>query len=112
MLDLSKLEALKFPEKEIEISIMGVPQKIIISAYGDDVSLQVADINANRPDDGELRIRKLLLTSCVKGMDEKSADLLLRKAGKEAKTILNEIFDLNDQFDSERDRLRELAEKN
>ena len=112
MLDLSKLEALKLPEKEIEISIMGHPQKVTISAYGDDISLQVADINANRPDDGELRIRKLLLTSCVKGMDEKSADLLLRKAGKEVRIILNKIFDLNEQFDEERDRFRGQAEKN
>lgn len=112
MLDLSKLEALKLPRKEIEVPIMGERQKVMISAFGDDISLRLSDLGENFPEDGELRCRRLILTTCVEGVDEKTADLLLEKSGRDVGTILEAILNLNDEFSRERERIREQAEKN
>ena len=111
MLDLSKLKALSIPEKEIEVEILGEPQKLKITAFGDDVSVRMADIRENKPDECEINLRKILLVSCA-GLSPDDADLLLQRDGIAASKILSEIFTLSKEFDSERKKIREQAEKN
>ncbi|WP_176012059.1 hypothetical protein [Victivallis sp. Marseille-Q1083] len=82
MLDLSKLAALELPKKEVAISVLGEKQNVTISAFGDDIALQMSDISHNRPDDAELRIRRLLFSRCVEGMNEQQIELLLEKDGQ------------------------------
>ena len=112
MLDLTKLAALELPQKEIEVEILGEKQKAKIRAYGDDIDLQIWDIKKNRPDDGELRIRRLLLSRCVEGITETQINELLVKDGKAAWALLEQILALTDEFNSQRQELREQAEKN
>lgn len=109
-IDLSKLKALELPSKTITAEVLGEPQNVTIKAYGDDVSLRMADITANYPDDGELRIRQLLLVECA-GMDEDSALLYIRMDGKGSAAVLREIFKLTDEFDKKRAEAREAAKK-
>ena len=82
MLDLSKLVALELPKKEVAISVLGEKQNVTISAFGDDIALQMSDISHNRPDDAELRIRRLLFSRCAEGMNEQQIELLLEKDGQ------------------------------
>lgn len=111
MLDLSKLKALSMPEKEIEVEILGEKQKLKISAFGDDVSVRMADIRENKPDECEINLRKILLVSCA-GLSLEDAEILLQKDGAAASKILSGIFSLANDFDQERKKIKEQAEKN
>lgn len=111
MLDLSKLKALELPKKRIEVKIIGERQSLEISAFGDDISVRMADIRENKPDECEINLRKILLVSCA-GLSPEDADLLLQKDGEAASKILSEIFLLANEFDRERQKIREQAEKN
>ena len=110
MLDLSKLKALELPKKEIEVEILGEPQKVEISAFGDDIYLELADIKDTNPTNSEYLSRKLLLVKCA-GLTEDDAKILLSKDGKAATKILSAIFEITDAFDSERKKIRENAKK-
>ena len=112
MINLDELNVLEMPKKEIEVSVLGKKHKMTVTAFGDDISIQMSDIKDNRPDDGELRIRRLLITECVDGMTERAADMLLKKDGKAVSDILAAILDLTDEFDKERNAMRKNAEKN
>ena len=109
-IDLSKLKALALPSKEIEAEVLGEKQKVTITAYGDDVSLRMADIMDNYPSEGELRVRLLLLQECA-GMSEEDARLYLAKDGKGAAGVLRAIFDLTAEFDKSRLSARDAAKK-
>ena len=108
-IDLTKLKALEFPTKEIEVDILGETQKVKITAMSDDLSLDVRDIRNNNSIH-EVKVRKLILTKCA-GMSEEDADLLCAKDGAAAAKILSAILDLSDEFDAARAKLREEAKK-
>lgn len=108
-LDLSKLKALKIPEKTIEVRIGAEMQKITVTAHDDVVLLMITGIMQNHPDDGELRVRRLLLTECA-GLDQEQAETLLRNDGRAAAVLIGEILKLTAAFNAERDRMREQAE--
>lgn len=110
MLDLSKLKALELPKKEIEVEILGEVQKVEISAFGDDIYLELADIKDTNPTNSEYLSRKLLLVNCA-GLTEDDAKILLSKDGKAAAKIMSAIFEITDAFDSERKKIRENAKK-
>lgn len=109
-IDLTKLKALDLPNKQIEADVMGEKQQVTITAYGDDVSLQMVDITNNYPSDSELRIRKLLLVECA-GMSEEDAAFYISRDGKGAAGVLREIFALTTEFDEKRAQVREDAKK-
>lgn len=110
MLDLSKLKALEFPKKEVEVEIMGELQKVEVSAFGDDIYLELADIKDSNPTNCEYLSRKILLNKCA-GLSEDDAKILLSKDGRAATKILTEIFEITDAFDAERKKIRENAKK-
>ena len=109
-IDLTKLKALALPSKEINAEVLGETQKLTVTAYGDDISLKMADIVENFPTDGELRVRELLLTECA-GMSADEAHLYISRDGKGAAGVLREIFDLTHEFDKARREQREAAKK-
>lgn len=111
-IDLSKLKALELPKKEIEIDILGEKQKITVSAHSDDLLMSVSDIRDNFKEDAEYRCRKLFLTSCVEGMTEENADILLKKCLSVSTIIMDAIFDLTEEFDKARKEKTKEAEKN
>ena len=110
MLDLSKLKALELPKKEIEVEILGEVQKVEISAFGDDIYLELADIKDTNPTNSEYLSRKLLLVKCA-GLTDDDAKILLSKDGKAATKIMSAIFEITDAFDLERKKIRENAKK-
>lgn len=112
MFDLSKLKALEFPKREIEVEILGEKQHFTVRAYGDAMLLDLADIRAGFPETAERRWRHSILLTCVDGMTEEGAGLLLERAGEASVVILNEIFNLSDEFNKAREKITEEAEKN
>ena len=110
MLDLSKLKALELPKKEVEVEILGELQKVEISAFGDDICLELADIKDFNPTNCEYLSRKILLNKCA-GLSDDDAKILLSKDGRAATKILTEIFEITDAFDAERKKIRENAKK-
>ncbi len=109
-MDLSKLKALALPEKDFEIEVLGSRQTAHITAYEDDISLMISDIWQNYKEDGEYRVRKLMLTRCA-GLTEEDADLLLKRDGMAAGCIVGAIFELKKEFDKARAETRADAEK-
>ncbi len=109
-INLSKLKALELPSKEITAEVMGEAQTVKITAYGDDISLRMADIMDDYPGEGELRIRKMLLVECA-GMSEDDAALYLARDGKGAAGVIKSIFALTAEFDTSRKEAREAAKK-
>lgn len=109
-IDLTKLKALELPSKEITAEVMGEEQKLTIHAYGDDVSLNMADIVENYPSDSELRIRQMLLVKCA-GMTDEEAALYISRDGKGAAGVIREIFALTGEFDKSRKAERDKAKK-
>ena len=69
----------------------------------------ISEIMKNHPEDGELRVRRLLLTGCA-GLNQEQAETLLRYDGRAAAELIQKIFELTAKFNSERDRMREQAE--
>ena len=108
-LDLSRLEALKLPEETVEIKIGAEMQKVTVTAHDDTVLIIISEIMKNHPEDGELRVRRLLLTGCA-GLTQEQAETLLRYDGRAAAELIQKIFELTAKFNSERDRMREQAE--
>ena len=111
MLDLKKLKALELPKKEITVEILGEKQSLEITAFGDDVSLDISDIVENNKDSAEKKSRMHLLKNCA-GLSEEDASCLLKNDGGAASVILKEIFSLTEDFRKEREKIREQAEKN
>lgn len=111
MLDLSKLKALELPKKEITVEILGEKQSLEITAFGDDVSLDISDIVENNKDSAEKKSRLHLLKNCA-GLSEVDALCLLKNDGGAASAIIKEIFSLTEDFRKEREKIREQAEKN
>ena len=110
-LDLSRLDALKLPEKEIEVSILGGdPVKLTITAYDDAVSLDIAGTAEAHPEESERRVRVLLLQQCA-GLSEADAEKLVRFDAETAAKILSAVFDLRDEFVKARNELRDAAKK-
>ena len=110
MLDLSKLKALELPKKEVEVEILGELQKVEVSAFGDDIYLELSDIKDSNPTNCEYLSRKILLNKCA-GLSDDDAKILLSKDGRAATKILTEIFEITDAFDAERKKIRENAKK-
>lgn len=108
-LDLSRLEALKLPEETVEIRIGAELQKVTVTAHDDMILIIISEIMKNHPEDGELRVRRLLLTGCA-GLNQEQAETLLRYDGRAAAELIQKIFELTAKFNSERDRMREQAE--
>ena len=108
-LDLSRLEALKLPEETVEIRIGAELQKVTVTAHDDMILIIISEIMKNHPEDGELRVRRLLLTGCA-GLNQEQAETLLRFDGRAAAELIQKIFELTAKFNSERDRMREQAE--
>jgi hypothetical protein len=108
-IDLSKLKALELPSKEIEVEILGEVQKVKITAMGDDMSLDIKDIQDSTPIH-EVKVRKLFLTRCAGATDEQ-ADILCQRAGNAVARIINAVLDLTSEFDAARDQLRKEAKK-
>lgn len=109
-IDLSKLKALELPSKEVTAEVLGEPQKITITAYGYDLSLQMNDIRENFPTDGEFRVWVLLMTTCA-GMSEEEATLYIVKDYKGAAALIKEINALTRQFDKMCEDKRQEAKK-
>lgn len=109
-IDLTKLKALALPSKEITVDLLGEPQTLTITAFGDEVSLNMADIWDNFKSDGTVRVRTMLLQNCA-GLSAEDASLLLARDGAAASKILNEIFALTDEFEQKRREVREAAKK-
>ena len=110
MLDLSKLKALELPKKEVEVEILGELQKVEVSAFGDDIYLELSDIKDSNPTNCEYLSRKILLNKCA-GLSDDDAKILLSKDGRAATKILTYIFEITDAFDAERKKIRENAKK-
>lgn len=108
-MDLTKLRALEMPKKEIEVEILGEVQKIVISAMGDNISLDIQDIREEN-ECSEVKMRQYLLIHCA-GMTEADAKLLCERAGGAAAMIANAILDLSDEFDNERIKIAQEAKK-
>ena len=107
MLDLSKLEALKLPEKEIEVQVMDETQKVKIRALDDETAIRVATI-AQIPDKNmDLEVRH-----GVVGITDKQLDILMSSGASIVSDLLVEIRDLTKEFSDERKQIRERAEKN
>lgn len=108
-MDLTKLRALELPTKEIEVEVLGEKQKIVISAMGDNISLDIQDIkDANEC--YEVKMREYLLVKCA-GLSEDDAKLICEKAGGVAAVIANAVLDLSDEFDKERVKITQEAKK-
>ena len=111
MLDLSKLSALELPKNEIEVDVLGVKQKITVTAYDDGVSLDIADIADTHPESQERRVRKMLLCECAK-LSENEAEKLIRYDREACYAIITEIFNLRQKFVDAQKAEREKAKKN
>ncbi len=111
-IDLSKLKLFELPKKEIEIDILGEKQKVTVSAHSDAELIRIFDIKDTFKGDSSFRIRKLLLSSCVEGMTEDDAEMLISKCYPAAAVLLDAIFELTDEFEKARNAERESAEKN
>ena len=112
MLDLSKLEALKLPEKEIEVQVMDETQKVKIRALDDETAIRVATI-AQIPDKNmDLEVRREVIGHGVVGITDKQLDILMSSGAFSVSDLLVEIRDLTKEFSDERKQIRERAEKN
>lgn len=112
MLDLSKLEALKLPEKEIEVQVMDETQKVKIRALDDETAIRVATI-AQIPDKNmDLEARREVIRHGVVGITDKQLDILMSSGASIVSDLLVEIRDLTKEFSDERKQIRERAEKN
>ena len=112
MLDLSKLEALKLPEKEIEVQVMDETQKVKIRALDDETAIRVATI-AQIPDKNmDLEVRREVIRHGVVGITDKQLDILMSSGASIVSDLLVEIRDLTKEFSDERKQIRERAEKN
>lgn len=112
MLDLSKLEALKLPEKEIEVQVMDETQKVKIRALDDETAIRVATI-AQIPDKNmDLEVRREVIRHGVVGITDKQLDILMSSGAPIVSDLLVEIRDLTKEFSDERKQIRERAEKN
>ncbi|MCQ2377765.1 MAG: hypothetical protein MJ016_00955 [Victivallaceae bacterium] len=110
-IDLSALDALKLPSREIEVSILGKIQKITVSAYGDDAYLDFSSFRRNDSDHENRKTWKYILVRCA-GFTEEQADKLLVFDGKAASAIIDVAVELSEAFDDERKKIRDEAEKN
>ena len=112
MLDLSKLEALKLPEKEIEVQVMDETQKVKIRALDDETAIRVATI-AQIPDKNmDLEVRREVIRHGVVGITDKQLNILMSSGASIVSDLLVEIRDLTKEFSDERKQIRERAEKN
>lgn len=110
-LDLSRLDALKLPEKEIDVSILGGdPVKLTVTAFDDATSLDISGTAEKHPEESERRVRVLLLQRCA-GLSEADAEKLVRLDSAAAADILTAVFDLRDEFLKARNAIREAAKK-
>ena len=110
-LDLSKIPAVELPKKDITVDLLGVKQTLTVQSYDDGTSLDIADVAETHPESQERRVRKLLLVECA-GVDEDTAEKLIRYHRDAVYEIVNAIFELRDEFVKARKAETEKAQKN
>lgn len=109
-IDLSKLKALELPTKEITAEVLGEPQKITITAYGDDIALNIGNITEAHPDDVDFRVWVMLLQVCA-GMSEEDATLYVSRDMRGAASVVKEVYALTNAFSKARSETRAQAKK-
>lgn len=114
-MDLSKLEALKLPSKEIEVGIAGDTQKVIVSALDDESSLRITSIMADEKlseAEKQVSIRRLVLSKCIlPALTDAEIDLLMGKAAAEVNLLYITASILTKEFAEARQKTREEAKK-
>ena len=112
MLDLSKLDAVRLPSREIEVSVGGGPkQHLTVTCYDDGTALDIGDIDRSFPGESERRIRVMLLQKCA-GLSAADAEKLVSLDAKASGEILSAVFDLRDEFSAARKAVTDEAKKN
>ena len=115
MLDLSKLNALELPKKEITVEILGEEQKLEIQALDDETAIKIAAIAGSDgigEDEKEIRARREMLRGGVVAISDDDIDLLMKKAAAVVTKIMIEIRDLTAEYGKSRNVTRGDVEKN
>lgn len=112
-IDLSKLKALQYPTKEIELDIAGEIQSVTIQALDDETSVQIALLGEQKDSpENILKLHRMVLANGVCGISGEDVDMLCKKAMPAAMKIIEAVRDLTVQFADIRKATTDDAKKN
>ena len=115
-LDLSKLNALELPSKEIEVNILGDIQTVRVCALDDESSLRIIALSADdTKSDGEKQviIRRMVLEKAVlPSLSNDEINLLMTKAAASVLSIYIAVSELTREFAEARQNVSDEAKKN
>ena len=114
MINLFALKRCTLPQREIDVSIGGDHQKVVIHPLNGAGKIAVAEL-AQHLEPGNLSFSPTIIKLALMygaNLSEPDADLLIDSDPEAAIQIGNAVWLLNGEYDETRAREKELAEKN